>query len=60
MDSFFWFDTINFGQSIINFEGSYVKFPNKIVFLSLKIILALANSEDPDEGKQISTNVSDC
>ena len=59
MDSSFWFDTINFGQSILNIERSYVKFPNKIVFLSLKIILVISNRKYPDESKHISTNVSD-
>ena len=39
MDSSLWFDTINYGWSIVYIEGSQVILSNKIVFLSLKIVL---------------------
>ena len=45
MDSSFWFDTINLEW----FRGHMLKFPNKIVFVSLKIIFVLTNSVDTDE-----------
>ena len=49
MDSSFWIETINLGRSIVYIIGSQVILLNKIVFLSLKIVFVLANSEDPDE-----------
>ena len=50
MDSSFWFDTINFGWSIIYTEGSQVIISQKnIAFISLKIVFVLANSVDLDE-----------
>ena len=50
MDSSFWFDTIDMGWSIVHvyIEGSQVII-YKVVFLSLKILIVLANSVDPDE-----------
>ena len=40
-------DTISMGLPIVHFKGSQVEFYNAI--LSLKVILILANSADPDE-----------
>ena len=49
MNSSFWFDAIIFVWSIVKIEGSQLIVSKKIVVLSLKIILVLANSVDPDE-----------
>ena len=49
IDSSFWFDTLNYlGWSISYIKGCY-NFQIKIVFLSLKMIMVLANSVEPDE-----------
>ena len=42
-------DTIRMGLPIVYFNGSKVKFLNYDVFLSLKVVLILANSADPNE-----------
>ena len=45
-----YIDTISMGLSILYFKGSQVEFfLNYSVFLSLKVVLILANSVDPDE-----------
>ena len=49
MDSSTRYDTINLGWFIVHIEGSQVIISNKIVLFSLKIILVLVNSVDPDE-----------
>ena len=49
MESSFWLDTMNPGWSIVYNEASQVIFPNKIVFLSLKIVFVLTNSVYSDE-----------
>ena len=43
------FDTVKPGWSIVYIEGSQVIIPKKIIFLSLKIDFALANSVNPDK-----------
>ena len=49
MDSSFWFDAISLEWSIVYISGSHrLWFSNKIVFLSMKIVIVLANSRDPD------------
>ena len=45
-------DTTSMGLPIVYFKGSQVKFSNYDVFLSLKLVLILANSADPDEMQQ--------
>ena len=42
-------DTISVGLPILYFKGAQVKVLNYDVFLSLKVVLILANSADPDE-----------
>ena len=42
-------DTISFGLPIVYFKGSWVEFLNYQVFLSLKVVLILANCADSDE-----------
>ena len=49
MDSSFWFETINLGRSIVYIKGHRLLFPNKSIFLSLKIFYVLANGVDSDE-----------
>ena len=49
MDSSFWFETINLRRSIVFIRGHRLFFPNKIIFLYLKIFYVLANGVDPDE-----------
>ena len=41
-------DTKSMGLSIVYFKGSQVNFSKYDVFLSLKVVLILANSADPD------------
>ena len=41
--------TISMGLHIVYFKGSQVELLNYDVFLSLKLVLILANSADPDE-----------
>ena len=41
-------DTVSIGLTIVHHKGSQVIF-SKLFFLSLKIVLILANSADPDE-----------
>ena len=43
MDSSHWFDALTV---ICMYRGTHVKHPNKISFLSLKIVFVLANSAD--------------
>ena len=40
-------DTISLGLPIVYYKGLPVEFQNNDIFLSLKIVLILANSEDP-------------
>ena len=47
MDFSIKFDTVTSGRSIVYIEGPHILFQKHIVFLSLKINFALANSEDP-------------
>ena len=49
MNSSFWFDSVNLGESIVFIKGSKVWFANKIVFLPLQIVFVFANSVDYDE-----------
>ena len=42
-------DTISMGLPIVYFKGLQVEFLNYDAFLSLKVVLILANSADPDE-----------
>ena len=42
-------DTIIMGLPIVYFKGSQIKFSELWSFLSLKIVLILANSADPNE-----------
>ena len=49
MDSSFWFETINLRRSIVFNRGHRLLFPNKIIFLSLKIFYVLAKGVDPDK-----------
>ena len=49
MESSFWLGTTNLAWSIVYTEGSQVKFPNYILFLTLKIVLVLTNSVDPEK-----------
>ena len=42
-------DTISMGLPIVYFKGSQEEFLNYDVFMSLKVVLILANSTDPDE-----------
>ena len=42
-------DTISMGQPILHFKRSQVESLNFEVFLSLKVVLILANSADPYE-----------
>ena len=43
-------DTRGMGMSIVHFKWSWVEFfLNYDVFLSLKVVLILANNADPDE-----------
>ena len=42
-------DTISMGLQIVYFKGSQVEYLNYDVFLSLKIVLILANNADPGE-----------
>ena len=42
-------DTMSIGLPIVYFKGSGYNFLYKGVFLSLKVVLILANSADPDE-----------
>ena len=49
MDSFFWFDTINLGLSIVSYLGVSGYNKKKSVFCCLKILITLTNSIDPDE-----------
>ena len=48
MGSSTWYDTIDLGWFIVYIKKSQVKFQTKIVFLTLRIVLVLANSVDPD------------
>ena len=48
VDISFWFDTLHLGKPIWHIEGPEV-IPNKIAFLSLKIVFVIANSVDSDE-----------
>ena len=47
-----YIDTISMGLPIVYFKGTRVNFLNYVVFLSLNIVLILANSADPDEMQQ--------
>ena len=49
MDSSFWFETINLEGPLYTSRGHRLLFPNKSIFLSLKIFYFLANGIDPDE-----------
>ena len=40
MDYFFWFDTINLIEMVHVLRGYRLKFPNRIIALSLKIVLS--------------------
>ena len=42
-------DKINMGLPIVFFKGSQVKFSKCDVFLSVRVVLILANSADPDQ-----------
>ena len=42
-------DTISMVLPIVHFKGSQVEFSKSWYFLSLKVVLILANSADPDE-----------
>ena len=42
-------DTISMGLPIVYFKGHMYNFLNYDVFLSLKVVLILANSADSDE-----------
>ena len=42
-------DTMSMGLPIVYFKGSWVEFLKYDVFLSLRVVLILANSADPDE-----------
>ena len=48
-DSSCWFETINLRRSIVYTRGHSILFPNKMIFLSLKIFYVFANGLDPDE-----------
>ena len=52
MDSSFLYDTINLGWSSVYIEGLQVIILKKTIFISLKCVLILANSVDPDEMQQ--------
>ena len=54
MDFNIHIDTISMGLPIIHFKGSQ-NFLNYDIFLSLKFVLALANSADPDERQHYAT-----
>ena len=47
-------DTIIKGLPIVYFKGSHVEFLNYDLFPSLKVVLILANSTDPDEMQQFA------
>ena len=47
-------DTISMELPIVYFKGSQVEISNYDVLLSLKIVLILANSADPDEMQHYS------
>ena len=49
MDFLLHIDTISMELPIVYFKGSQEEFLNHDVFLSLKVVLFLANSADPDE-----------
>ena len=49
MDYPIYIDTISIGLPIVKFKGSQVDFQNYDVTLSLRVVLILANSADPDE-----------
>ena len=49
MDSAYWYDTLNFGWSIIYQGSKRYNLQIKILFPSLKIFLIQANSVDHDE-----------
>ena len=49
MDLSIHINTKSMGVLIMYFKGSQVEFLNYCVFLSLKVVLILANSVDPDE-----------
>ena len=49
MDFLIHIDTISMGLSILHLKRLQVNFLNYDVFLSLKVVLILANSADPDE-----------
>ena len=49
MDSSFWYEAINLGWPSVYIEGLQVIISRKNIFISLKCVLILANSVDPDE-----------
>ena len=49
MDFSVWFETINFGRSIVDIKGSQVIIPNKYFFLWRSFMSLIASSEYPDE-----------
>ena len=49
MDFPIYIDTISMGLPIAYFKGSHVEFSRYNAFLSLKVVLMLAISADPDE-----------
>ena len=54
MDFAIHIDTIIMGLPIVYFKGSHVEFLNYDLFPSLKVVLILANSTDPDELQQFA------
>ena len=48
-DELSYVDKMSMGLPIVHFKGSLVEYPKYNVFLSLNVVLILANSADPDE-----------